>query len=57
MNDLLKLHKTVGGNGLNKLTYREYLDEHFNLGELDNVIVEDNTLKNVITLVKHIYLI
>ena len=47
MNDLLKLHKTVGGNGLNKLTYREYLDEHFNLGELDNVIVEDNTLKNL----------
>lgn len=44
MNDLLKLHKTVGGNGLNKLTYREYLDEHFKLGELKDVLVENNKL-------------
>ena len=45
MNDLLKLHKTVGGNKLNKLTYREYLDEHFKLGELANVEIKDNKLK------------
>ena len=43
MNDLLKLHKTVGGNGLNKLTYREYLDAHFNLGELKDVTSINNT--------------
>lgn len=45
MNDLLKLHKTVGGNGLNKLTYREYLDEHFNLGELKDVTSINNKLE------------
>lgn len=45
MRDLMKLHKVQGGNGTNLTTYVENSDEHFNLGELFNVVGEDNKLK------------
>lgn len=44
MSDLLKLHKVQGGNGTNLTTYVENSDEHFNLGELNNVVSENGSL-------------